>query len=153
MGLIRTPHMPSKRSLGIPAGRTSQQRQCVHWTGSVRTPLGSHPIKSTASWVLACQVHWPLPRCKPEALVPFVTVRIVAQDEQWPTSHGSTQRGSPGSCHGHSQCMPRAWAGGSSRRGHTHNLSCCLFSYSPDPETSSEQFSGNNRGRCSLGCS
>lgn len=44
----------------------------VHWTGSVCTPLGSHPIKSTVSWVLACQVHCCPTLCsdKPGAQVP-----------------------------------------------------------------------------------
>lgn len=148
--------MPSKKILwDIPAGKTFQRRQrCALDRVCPHTSWVS-PIKSPASWVLACQAHWPLPRCAqadPKLKYPSVTVKMSqAQDEQrldrhWECSEGQPRK-RPWSFSVYAQGVGRQLL----KRGQTHILSCCLFSYFPDPETRSQQFSGSSRAAALLG--
>lgn len=82
-----SPHAFQEEPLTFQPERHYSRGNGVQWTGSVHTPLGSHPIKSTVSWVLACQVHWPLRCCVQTNLKlkcpPLCNSQDVARDEQW----------------------------------------------------------------------
>lgn len=104
----------------------------VHWTGSVHTPLGSHPIKSTASWVPACQVHWPLPCCVQGSLklrYPSVTVGMLLRTDNDLTGCGVLRGAAQGAT---MVILFPVCAQGVGRRelkeGQAHVPPCCLSS-------------------------
>lgn len=68
-----------------------------------------------------------------------VQLRITAQDEQWhDESCGSAQRGSPGGCHGGSQCMPSAIQVGAQGGSDTHPFLLSTF-FIPKPDLNNAQ--------------